>query len=72
NPETRETTDVTTGPGNKEEPTWSPDGLFLAYRVTRGRSSAIHIKRVGGRKSRQLTFLSKGGVSPTWSPYPKK
>ena len=72
NPETRETTDVTTGPGNKEEPTWSPDGLFLAYRVSRGRSTAIHIKRVGGRKSRQLTFLSKGGVSPTWSPYPKK
>ena len=72
NPETRETTDVTSGPGSKEEPTWSPDGRFLAYRLTRGRQSSIHIKRVGGKKSRQLTFLPKGGVSPTWSPYPKR
>ncbi len=72
NPETRQTTDVTTGPGSKEEPTWSPDGRFLAYRMTRGRQSSIHIKRVGGKKSRQLTFLPDGGVSPTWSPYLKK
>ncbi|MDH5763176.1 MAG: Tol-Pal system beta propeller repeat protein TolB [Nitrospinota bacterium] len=72
NPETRETTDVTTGAGSKEEPTWSPDGKFLAYRVTQGRNSSIHIKRVGGKKSRQLTFLPNGGVSPTWSPYSKR
>ena len=72
NLETRETTLVTSGAGSKEEPVWSPDGLFLAYRVTRGRQSSIHIKRVGGKKSRQLTFLPNGGVSPTWSPYPKK
>lgn len=72
NIETRQTTDITSGPGSKEEPTWSPDGQFLAYRLTRGRNSAIHIKRLGGKKSRQLTFLPDGGVSPTWSPYPKK
>ena len=72
NVETRQTTDLTSGPGSKEEPTWSPDGQFLAYRLTRGRKSAIHIQRIGGKKSRQLTFLPDGGVSPTWSPYPKK
>jgi TolB protein len=71
-PKTRQTTDVTSGPGSKEEPTWSPDGQFLAYRLTRGRQSSIHIKRVGGKQSRQLTFLPDGGVSPTWSPYPKR
>lgn len=72
NIETRQTVDITSGPGSKEEPTWSPDGQFLAYRLTRGRKSSIHIKRVGGKKSRQLTFLPNGGVSPTWSPHPKK
>ena len=72
NIETRQTVDITSGPGSKEEPTWSPDGQFLAYRLTRGRKSSIHIKRIGSKKSRQLTFLPDGGVSPTWSPYPKK
>lgn len=69
NTETRETKDVTSGPGSKEEPIWSPDGRFLAYRLTRGRKPSIHIKRVDGKKSRQLI---EDGVSPTWSPHPKK
>jgi len=72
NIETRQTVDITSGPGSKEEPTWSPDGQFLAYRLTRGRKSSIHIKRIGSKKSRQLTFLPDGDVSPTWSPYPRK
>ena len=72
NTETRETTDFTSGLGSKEEPTWSPEGQFLAYRLTRGKQPSIHIKRIGGKKSRQLTFLPEGGISPTWSPSPKR
>jgi len=72
NTETRETTDFTSGRGSKEEPTWSPEGQFLAYRLTRGKQPSIHIKRIGGKKSRQLTFLPEGGISPTWSPSPKR
>ena len=72
NTETRKTTTITSGAGSKEEPTWSPDGHFLAYRLTRGRQSSVHIKRIGGKKSRRLTFLPEGGRQPYVVPLSKK
>lgn len=63
----------TTGAGSKEEPGWSPDGSFIAYRKTDHKGvPQIFIQKIGSSKVRQLSFLSGGGTSPAWSPYPLK
>ena len=59
---------VTTNAGSAEQPTWSPDGRFVVYRKRVNGSFNIFIKRLGGDRVRQLTFLGKSH-SPSWSPY---
>ena len=59
---------VTTNAGSAEQPTWSPDGRFVVYRKRVNGSFNIFIKRIGGDRVRQLTFLGKSH-SPSWSPY---
>lgn len=66
--ETSKTHLFTDGAGSQEKPTWSPDGRFIAYTHKENASSQIYIKKVGSKKPpRQLTFLSKGASSPSWS-----
>ena len=55
--------------GNNEQPTWSPDGRFLAYRHKEGSGMHIYIQRLGSEKVRQLSFSSSGGTSPSWGPH---
>jgi TolB protein len=59
---------VTTNAGSAEQPTWSPDGRFVVYRKRVNGRFNIFIKRLGGDRVRQLTFLGKSH-SPSWSPY---
>lgn len=70
---TKKTEDFTAGEGSQEGPTWSPDGRFIAYSQTESNQRAeIFIKKIGGEKIRQLTFLIGNGYSPAWSPYPSQ
>lgn len=68
---TKKTEEFTSGEGSQEGPTWSPDGRFIAYSQTdHNQRAEIFIKKVGGEKTRQLTFLIGNGFSPAWAPYP--
>jgi TolB protein len=65
------------GQGIDYSPTWSPDGMRIAFRTTRGESPAgvdpsnIFIINADGSGERQLTparGAAAGGLFPAWSP----
>ena len=58
-----------TNEGTSHQPSWSPDGRFIAYRHSEGSDTHIYIQRLGEGKVRQLSFSAGGGTSPSWSPY---
>ncbi|MGO8950179.1 MAG: S9 family peptidase [Ktedonobacterales bacterium] len=75
---------VTAQPGNATDPSWSPDGKFLAFLSDRpgeaSRAPEREQKALGKDKSQiwllptdggeghQLTFMPHGASSPVWSP----
>ncbi len=75
---------MTAEPANATDPSWSPDGKFLAFLSERegeaSRISGSEQKTLGkdkaqiwllptdGGEARQLTFLPHGASSPVWSP----
>ena len=75
---------VTSEPGNATDPSWSPDGKFLAFLSEReGKASQapqreqkalgkdkpqIWLLPTDGGEARQLTFMPHGASSPVWSP----
>ena len=75
---------VTSEPGNATDPSWSPDGKFLAFLSERegkasqapqreqkalGKDKAqIWLLPTDGGEARQLTFMPHGASSPVWSP----
>ena len=65
----KKSTILTKSRGNSEQPTWSPDGRFLAYRHNGGSETNIYIQRLGSTKVRKLSFFSGGGTSPNWGPH---
>ena len=60
---------LTTGPGNHENPSFSPDGAWLAFDSRRrGKGRQIYVVDADGRYMRQLT--SRGdNEAPSWSGY---
>ena len=56
--------------GDNEDPSWSPDGRFLAFGTTFGRGavSNIAVMTSDGGNIQQLTFGKSGDSEPSWGP----
>ena len=59
---------VTFDPSLASEPSWSPDGRFLAYSSDRGGNFDIWVKPVGEGESVQVTKSEAHDWQPDWSP----
>jgi len=57
--------------GNNEDPSWSPDGNFLAFNSTVGRGGGknIFILSLISGVTKQITFTKSESSQPVWSPY---
>jgi len=58
------------GKGSSENPTFSPDGRYIAYTVTIGRSSRLWIMTADGEQARALggEAAKRSFQSPSWQP----
>lgn len=65
---------ITDGRGNNENPTWSPDGMYIAYSSNRRGPSQVYVASwdgsapVGEGGHMRLTYLNGNNLSPAWSP----
>ena len=66
--DTGRTTRLTQGAGDNEDPSWSPDGRFVAFSSTRAGGSHIWMSTAKGAHQVQLTSGKGGYTSPAWSP----
>jgi TolB protein len=65
NPDGSDEQRLTSGSRRNENPSWSPDGHYIAFSSTRSRSENIYIMYFNGENQRPLT--KDGGKSfPTW------
>jgi DNA-binding winged helix-turn-helix (wHTH) protein len=64
---THNLTRVTFGPGFDTDPTWSPDGRFIAYSSNRSGNLDIWVQALAGGEPRQLTHSPFADTQPTWS-----
>jgi hypothetical protein len=55
-------------PGLEAEPTWSPDGRFIAYASNRSGNSDIWVQPLGGGDAVQVTKDPAHDWQPDWSP----
>lgn len=56
--------------GHNSNPTWSPDGEWIAFRSTLDGIGGIHVMTADGEKQRALTQVS--ATYPAWSPSGKQ
>lgn len=56
---------------NNEDPSFSPDGRFIAFVSDRTGSSQVYIVSIDGATERQITTDKFNYYKPKWSPYPK-
>jgi Tol biopolymer transport system component/DNA-binding winged helix-turn-helix (wHTH) protein len=59
---------LTFDPGLQSEPTWSPDGRFIAYSSDRSGNFDIWVQPVGGGSPVQVTHSPAHDWQPDWSP----
>jgi len=52
--------------GNNERPTWSPDGMAIAFSSDRSGSPQIYIMRRDGSNATRITNTGENS-SPVWS-----
>jgi eukaryotic-like serine/threonine-protein kinase len=55
-------------PGVQSEPTWSPDGRFIAYTANRAGNLDIWVQPVSGGDPVQVTKHPAHDMQPAWSP----
>lgn len=59
---------ITFGAGNESEPSFSPDGKWLAFVSTRDGSAQLYVLPVAGGEARKVTSVSTGVSAIVWSP----
>jgi serine/threonine protein kinase len=64
----RALTRITFDDGLQSEPTWSPDGRFIAYSSDRGGKSDIWVQQISGGDPVQVTKGPGQNWQPDWSP----
>jgi DNA-binding winged helix-turn-helix (wHTH) protein len=67
-PRPRALTRLTFGDGLQMEPTWSPDGRFIAYTSDRGGKLDVWVQQVSGGDPVQVTHGPGNNWQPSWSP----
>jgi Tol biopolymer transport system component/DNA-binding winged helix-turn-helix (wHTH) protein len=65
---TRSLTRVTFEEGLQFDPTWSPDGRYLAYTAVRGGTTNIWMQQIGVGEPIQITSGPGPNWQPDWSP----
>jgi len=61
---------LTTGPGNNSEPSWSPDSRFLVFSSNRNYQNELFVMRSDGSAPTQLTNTTHGSSQlATWGPH---
>jgi TolB protein len=61
-------TRLTNNQRNNENPSWSPDGRFLAFSSTRSGRSEIYVMAIDGSGTRKLAEVPESSYTPAWSP----
>jgi Tol biopolymer transport system component len=61
-------TRLTFGDGLQMEPTWSPDGRFIAYSSDRGGKLDVWLQQMSGGDAVQVTHGPGNNRQPAWSP----
>jgi serine/threonine-protein kinase len=64
----RKLSQLTSGEGMEEWPTWSPDGKRLAYVGEDGGYRQVHVRNVVTGEDRRVTHSMRDEIQPTWSP----
>ena len=56
-----------TDKGNNEEPSFSPDGRFIAFTSDRDGKKGIYIMRANGEAQKRITPWAMDAFGPGWS-----
>ncbi|HOX23971.1 MAG TPA: hypothetical protein PLL10_10930, partial [Elusimicrobiales bacterium] len=59
---------LTRDAGKNEDPSWSPDGRFIAFTSTRGGGRQIFVMDADGSAPHLLTQLPGTSYTPSWGP----
>ncbi len=54
--------------GNNEDPSFSPDGRYIAFTSDRDRTKSIYIMRANGESQQRITPKDLRAFGPRWSP----
>jgi len=66
-PDGTELTQITTA-GNNEDPSFSPDGRYIAFSSDRDGVKGIYIMRANGESQQRITHKNLRASGPRWSP----
>ena len=59
---------ITFGGGNESDPSFSPDGRWIAFVSTREGGAQLYVMPTAGGEARKVTSISTGVAAPVWSP----
>jgi TolB protein len=66
---TNQETQVTSGPGNKENPSWAPNSLHLVFNsADKGNDSQLYQINLNQAEAKQITFGAGDKRFPCWEP----
>jgi TolB protein len=65
---TAKITKLTNNQRNNENPTWSPDGRFVAFYSNRSGKGEVYIMAIDGSGIRKLAEVPGSSYTPSWSP----
>jgi TolB protein len=59
---------LTTDPGSEGSPSWSPDGLYLAFQTDRAGIGEIDIMNLNGEIIKKISLAAQDASEPVWKP----